>query len=70
MINIIGKIVIIIIGVVAIGLLLLMMAGACDLMAKTYRETHKEDFCYNDYYDDEDDDYNNPYYTIKKYDES
>ena len=65
--ELVGKIVIIIIGVVAIGLLLLVMAGACDLMAKTYRETHKEDFHDNDYYDDEDDDYTNPYFTIEKH---
>ena len=70
--ELIGKIIIIAIGIGGIVLLLLLMAAACELMAETYRETHRDEFRNDNYYDDDDcdddDGYHNPYFTIKKID--
>lgn len=62
--ELVGKIVIISIGVIGLLLLLLLMAAACELMANIYAETHKDALDNeNDYYDD-DDDYESPFYKI------
>lgn len=62
--ELVEKIVIISTGVTSLLLYLLLIVGACELMANIYTETHKDELNNeNDYYDD-DDDYESPFYKI------